>query len=106
MRFEESEKRFISSSNIAYSKRIIIVDDEPFNLLGMQIMMDQLNIVGLKNIVDKAHNGKEALDKIVSSFNEGSHIYSLILTDISMPVMDGYELSEEVRSFYRRKKCP
>ena len=34
------------------------------------------------------------------------HLYGLIITDISMPVMDGYEVSQEIRDFYYFKNAP
>ena len=49
-------------------KRILVVDDEPFNILGMQIIMNQLNINGLSKQVDRAYNGLEALNKVKDSF--------------------------------------
>ena len=82
-------------------KRILIVDDEPYNVLGMQLAINQMNINDLSNIVDRAYNGLEAFSKVKDSFENGLHIYGLILTDISMPIMDGYEVAEEIRNFYR-----
>ena len=52
-------------------------------------------------IVDRAYNGLEALNKVKEAFLTRTHIYSLILTDISMPVMDGFESSQAIRDFYR-----
>ena len=85
-------------------KRILIVDDEPYNVLALQFLITHLNISGLLNIVDRAYNGLEAFKKVKDSYLNGSHIYGLILTDISMPVMDGFEASQQIRSFYRSKQ--
>ena len=74
-------------------KRILIIDDEPFNIIGMQLLLNNLGIKGLGSSVDRAYNGLEGLNKVKHSFMEGKHIYGLIITDISMPVMDGYEAS-------------
>ena len=60
-----------------------------------------MNIKGLSKVVDRAYNGIEAFTKVKDAYNNGSHIYGLILTGISMPVMDGFELAEEIRDFYR-----
>ena len=43
--------------------------------------------------VDYAVNGKEALDK----FLECGDIYDMILMDVQMPVMDGYQATEAIR---------
>ena len=50
--------------------------------------------------MDRAYNGLEALNKVKESYSKESHTYGLIITDISMPVMDGYESSREIRDFY------
>ena len=92
------------NSSIPTVKRILIVDDEPYNILGMQITLFNLGIKGLCTIVDRAYNGLEAFKKVQDSFQSGSHIYGLILTDISMPVMDGFEEADEIRNFYRINK--
>ena len=56
--------------------------------------------------MDRAYNGLEALTKVKMAFENETHVYGLVLTDISMPVMDGFELSEEIRSFYRDHNVP
>ena len=42
-------------------------------------------------MVDRAYNGKEALTLVSDSYNQGKHVYCLILMDLSMPILDGYE---------------
>ena len=59
---------------------------------------------GLIDIVDRAYNGLEAFKKVKKSFDKGYHTYGLIITDISMPIMDGYESSQKIREFYRTNK--
>lgn len=106
---DENEERILRDSKllrIPAQRRILIVDDEPFNILGMQITMNQLRIKNLLKFVDRAYNGLEALNKVKDSYLQGSHIYSLILTDISMPVMDGFESSENIRGFYHKHNLP
>ena len=44
-------------------------------------------------MVDRAYNGLEAFTILKDGYEQGSHLYGLVLTDISMPVMDGFELS-------------
>ena len=72
----------------------------------MQLLLNNLGIKGLGSTVDRAYNGLEGLNKVKDSFMEGNHIYGLIITDISMPVMDGYEASREIREFYQCNQVP
>ena len=87
-------------------KRILIIDDEPFNVISLQLSLSRLGIKGLGSLVDRAYNGLDGLNLAKDAFLRGKHIYGLVITDISMPVMDGYEASQEIRDFYRLKNVP
>ena len=79
-------ERFRSASGI--KRRVLIVDDEPVNrkILG--------NILSEDYDIRYAENGLEAWELL----NEDNNDYSLILLDLLMPVMDGFELLDKVRS--------
>ncbi len=70
----------------AQPRRVLLAEDNPIN---REIMSSQLTAGGY--LVDAAADGKEALNH----YREGR--YDLILTDIEMPEMDGYELTGEIR---------
>ena len=82
-------------------RRILIVDDEPYNLLGLRIMLQQSGYVGILDLIDQANNGLEALKQVKRAFNEGLYSYGLIFMDCSMPVMDGFEATDNIRNFIR-----
>lgn len=67
--------------------RILVVDDNAVNLL---VASNLLKKVGLR--YDHAENGCEAIEK----FNEGH--YDLILMDLKMPVMNGFEATRIIRA--------
>jgi putative two-component system response regulator len=67
-------------------RKVLLADDNPINL---EIMQSQLSAGGYA--VDVAGDGGEALER----FRAGG--YDLVLTDISMPVLDGYALAREIR---------
>lgn len=67
-------------------KRILVVDDDrEWNFL----LKMRLEIAGYKG--EQAFNGKEALEKI------GANRPDLVLLDITMPVMDGWEVCRALR---------
>ncbi|MCD6102111.1 MAG: response regulator [Candidatus Cloacimonetes bacterium] len=69
-------------------KTILIVDDEQDTLNYLEYILKKFNFNSI--IVD---NGFDALQKI----REGK--VDLVLTDIAMPDMDGYELYSQIRNF-------
>jgi signal transduction histidine kinase/DNA-binding response OmpR family regulator len=74
---------------------ILIVDDNPLNL---EIFRDLLhNSVNQINVTT-AHGGKEALQKLDNSD------FDLILMDLQMPELDGYETTQLIRSLSDEKK--
>ena len=66
--------------------KILVVDDE---VLIREVIKEYLNLEGFE--FDEAANGEEAVSKAL--VNE----YSLIIMDIMMPKMDGYQACKEIR---------
>ena len=81
-----------NTSTLDFSgKHILLVED---NELNAEIGIELLNT--FKVIIDLAKNGEECI-KILEKMPEG--YYDLILRDIQMPIMDGYEATKIIRSF-------
>ena len=70
--------------------RVLLVDDEPFILRGMEELIDWEN-EGFE-IVGSAADGEEALHFLQD------HNADLVVADIKMPVMDGLELLRMLRA--------
>ena len=47
------------------NRRILIVDDEPFNVLGLQIILRQCGYPQINQYVDCANNGQQAIEKVM-----------------------------------------
>ncbi|TNV84471.1 hypothetical protein FGO68_gene10371 [Halteria grandinella] len=79
--------------------QILIVDDEPFNLIALE---GQLHLINPDIRICKAFNGKEALEMVRTSFDSkecnGHHnVLKLIITDNNMPLMGGLQLSKIIK---------
>jgi len=68
--------------------RLILVAED--NEINQKVILRQLGLLGFA--ADITRNGREAL----SRWESGN--YALLLTDLHMPEMDGYELSRSIRS--------
>lgn len=67
-------------------KKILIVDDEPSIIVALQFLMEQN---GYETIV--AFSGEEAMEAVAR------HRPDLILLDIMLPIVDGFEVCQRVR---------
>jgi CheY-like chemotaxis protein len=76
-------------------KRILVVDDDPRNLF---VITSALEESGAR--VVNAVNGQKALELL------DTEPFALMITDIMMPVMDGFQLIEAVRSNPERERLP
>ena len=90
---------------IESQNRILIVDDEPFNLYGLEnVLKLAITRFGysaelIEKLVDQASNGKEAINMVKSLYRDKGQLYGLIITDLSMPVLDGYDSAVQIRQF-------
>jgi CheY-like chemotaxis protein len=75
-------------------KRILVVDDNALNLeLTCQVLEDDYDVL-------TAENGEEALAEIEKGKPD------LVLMDLSMPVLDGWEATRRIRSNADTEKMP
>ena len=70
------------------SKKALVVDDEKLIVKGIKFSLEQDDIA-----VDCAYDGQEALDK--ARANE----YDIILLDVMLPVLSGFEVCQQIREF-------
>jgi signal transduction histidine kinase len=74
---------------------ILLVDDQPANLLALEAMLQGLG----QNLV-KAESGREALKQLLT------HEFAVILLDVKMPDMDGFETAALIRERDKSRDTP
>lgn len=85
------DDRVVNQQEYDFSgRRVLLVEDNEFN---QEIAQEFLEMVHVET--DIAENGKEAVDKMTNSL---PGYYDLILMDVQMPVMDGYEATRTIRA--------
>jgi PAS domain S-box-containing protein len=72
---------------------ILMVDDQPAKLLSYEVILSDLG----ENLI-KARSGSEALDHLLRND------IAVVLMDVSMPELDGFELAEMIRQHPRFQK--
>ncbi len=75
--------------------KILIVDDRPENLFVLESLIDDPEVELIK-----ANSGNEALAKVLD------HDFALVLLDVQMPGMDGYEVAELMRGNKQTRHIP
>jgi len=74
---------------------ILIVDDKPENIFSLKKILELNDFQ-----VDTAFSGEEALKKILKN------TYTLIILDVQMPGMDGFEVAESISGYSKSKEIP
>src|SRR6201984_3653957 len=72
---------------------ILMVDDQPSKLLTYEAILSELD----ENLI-KATSGREALDHLLKTD------VAVVLMDVSMPEMNGFELAEMIRDHPRFRR--
>ena len=70
------------------AKKVLVVDDEKLIVKGIRFSLEQDGMV-----VDCAYDGEEALKMATD------HEYDMILLDVMLPKMDGFEVCQRIREF-------
>jgi signal transduction histidine kinase len=72
---------------------VLMVDDQPSKLLSYEVILEELG----ENLI-KANSGREALECLLKTD------VAVVLMDVSMPELDGFELAEIIRQHPRFQK--
>ncbi len=74
---------------------ILIVDDKKENIFSLKTLLESKNFE-----VDTSLSGEEALKKVLRKD------YALIILDVQMPGMDGFEVAEALSGYSKTKDIP
>jgi signal transduction histidine kinase len=81
--------------HLSLSSMILIVDDKPENIFSLKTILELHSFP-----TDTALSGEEALKKILRQS------YALIILDVQMPGMDGFEVAEAVGGYSKARDIP
>ena len=88
-------RRLHDPDAILAGKKVLIVDDDIRNIFAMTSMLERY-----KMDVHSAETGKDAIDLLQSGTET-----DLVLMDIMLPEMDGYETMRAIRKMYGFDTC-
>ena len=83
-----------------HGAHVLLVDD---NEINMMVAVAQLEQFGVR--VGQAVDGRQALDAVAAAVAAGDP-YDLIVMDLQMPVLSGYEVTAELRRHYTPEQLP
>jgi CheY-like chemotaxis protein len=86
---------FASNIGSEAKVRILLVDDNPANLLSLRTILEKLG----QNLVE-AHSGEEALQRVQSTE------FAVILLDVLMPTISGFETANLIRGHENARHTP
>ena len=90
-------ERLHNTDAVFTGKRVLVVDDDVRNIFSLTSMLEDHGMV-----VSFAENGKDA----VSMLREQRQEFDLVLMDVMMPEMDGYETTRAIRDVPALKSLP
>eukprot|EP00347_Sterkiella_histriomuscorum_P007736 403347751 len=98
---ESSRTNLQLQLNCDCEAQIMIVDDSMFNLIPLELMLQNINNLQ----VIKAYNGLEAVNLYKERLQKTccNNKFKLIFMDLNMPIMDGYQATQNIIQLFNEK---
>lgn len=97
----EVHSQFISKMKTINT--ICIIDDDPIFRFGTKKLMEKVQ-ASLNFLIYK--NGKEAFEDIIYKLKSNTNIPDVILLDLNMPIMDGWQFLDEFATIANTERIP
>ena len=85
----DEDREYLMREHASYQKKILLVDDEPVNIRLMEFTFKDDDTY----MVEGANSGAQALERLKRES------FDIVLMDVKMPGMDGYETARRIREF-------
>jgi len=99
-RMPEQQRKILEklheTDEVLSNKKVLVVDDDIRNIFAMTSLLERHNMT-----VYSAENGKDAIEVL-----RGNQDIDIVLMDIMMPEMDGYDTMHEIRKVPKFKALP
>ncbi len=82
---------------------VCIIDDDPIFRFGTKKMMETIYLP-LDFLIYK--NGQEAFDELLPILRKGTNLPDVILLDLNMPIMDGWQFLDELVKIPNAERIP
>ena len=96
-------KANLQSDSLPSTKRLLLLDDEPYNIDVLTSVLKSLQLRNFDSVVDTCYDAEKALNLISNSIKADPESglaeseYCLILSDLNMPIVDGYDFARMAR---------
>ena len=93
---DTADLRAVTPATVVGTLRALIVDDDAINL---QVLHNHLSLEGF--LVTEARGGREAMECF-----EGGQTFDIVLLDVMMPQVSGFEVCRQLRASHSRSELP
>ncbi|KAL4493058.1 hypothetical protein ABPG72_003143 [Tetrahymena utriculariae] len=82
--------------------QVLLADDDPFNISILKMMLKKSDQFTFQ--IKDCNNGSESLSEFQKrNFPSSSKVFSLVISDVNMPVMDGVQSTQQMRKLIQEQ---